>query len=412
MEFVLTSLNGHLESILDLLHGKLNEELQARLHNHDEGVLPDKQLTALSSKSIDLLSAIEKLLEPGQLVLADHFLGYMSSKCLCAAVDFRIADTLRDKGPLTVDELAEASGARSDRLAQVMNVLQNNGIFTFHRSQATYTNNHTSTLLLRDHWTQWHNWVDLYGNKFYDMSRGIPASIQKASTRTPAQIHYDTDQDMFTYFREQGWVSQLHRTLGGGATAQAPGIVSDYPWEEVSGEVVMDIGGGGGALIALLMRAHPTMKGGIYDLAHVIEHTVPFFHSPDGQFADLKDRVQRENLIGGDFFHHIPPARVYTMKWTLHDWRDPQALEILRNIRHAILPGSGRRLVILESVRADGQSARLSRYADLNMMVAANGLERTEESWRRLAEESGWEIFAIHPLRNSWACAIDLRPVG
>jgi hypothetical protein len=67
------------------------------------------------------------------------------------------------------------------------------------------------------------------------------------------------------------------------------------------------------------------------------------------------------------------------MKWTLHDWRDPQALEVLRNIRHTIIEGSGHRLFVLESVRADGQSARLSRYADLNMTVAANGLERTEE---------------------------------
>ncbi|KXG51925.1 O-methyltransferase, family 2 [Penicillium griseofulvum] len=140
------------------------------------------------------------------------------------------------------------------------------------------------------------------------------------------------------------------------------------------------------------------MKGGIYDLPHVIERTVPFFHSPDSQFTGLKDRMQRDDLIGGDFFHYIPPDRVYTMKWTLHDWRDPQALEILRNLHHAKLEGPGCWLIILESVRADGQSARLSRYADLNMVVATNGLERTEESWRHLAEESGWEIIAIHPL--------------
>jgi hypothetical protein len=70
-----------LESILDLLQEKFNEELQARLRNHDKGVFPSKQLTALSSKSIDLLSAIEKLLEPGQLVQADHFLGKANDFC-------------------------------------------------------------------------------------------------------------------------------------------------------------------------------------------------------------------------------------------------------------------------------------------------------------------------------------------
>lgn len=242
------------------------------------------------------------------------------------------------------------------------------------------------------------------------MSRGIPNSILKEATRNPAQIEYDTDKDMFTFFREHDWVSQLHRTLRGGASAQSPGIVADYQWEEVSGETVLDVGGGGGALITLLLRAYPTMRGGIYDLPHVIDHTAPFFHTDDGQFADLGDRVPKENFIGGDFFDHIPPSRVYTMKWTLHDWRDADAIAILRNIRRAVISAPISRLIVLECVRAEGRSARLSRYADLNMMVAANGLERNADSWKHLADQSGWRIEAIHYLRNAWPCAIDMRP--
>lgn len=230
--------------------------------------------------------------------------GYMNTKCLCAAVELQIPDILREHSPLSVEELASKSGARSDRLEQILNVLQNNGIFTYHDGK--YSNNHTSMLLLRDHWTQWHNWIALYGNQFYDMSRGIPGSIRKEATRNPAQIEYDTDKDMFTYFREHDWVGQLHRTLGGGATAQSPGIVADYQWEEISGETIIDVGGGGGALIALLLRAYPTMRGGIYDLPHVIDHTAPFFHTNDGQFADLSDRVPKENLIGVIFLTTSP----------------------------------------------------------------------------------------------------------
>ncbi|KAF3396055.1 1-aminocyclopropane-1-carboxylate synthase 6 [Penicillium rolfsii] len=408
MDSTLETLNGHLASVLDLLRGGLNKELHSRLHNQEKGVLPDKGLAELSFKTIDLLHSIEQLLEPSQLALADHFFGYMNTKCLCAAVELQVPDILRDNGPLSVEELASKSGARSDRLEQVLNVLQNNGIFTCYDGK--YSNNHTSTLLLRDHWMQWHNWIALYGNQFYDMSRGIPSSIRKESTRNPAQIAYDTDKDMFTYFRDRDWVVQLHRTLGGGATAQAPGIVADYQWEEVSRETVLDVGGGGGALIALLLRAHPTMRGGIYDLPHVIDHTVPFFHTVGGQYADLSDRVPKENLIGGDFFDHIPPSRVYTMKWTLHDWRDTEAIAILRNIRQAIILAPVSRLIVLECVRNDGQSARLTRYADLNMMVAANGLERNADSWKHLAAQSGWRIEGIHQLRNAWPCAIDMRP--
>ncbi|UKZ72394.1 hypothetical protein TrVFT333_000023 [Trichoderma virens FT-333] len=352
MDSLLQELNSNLRSVQGLLQGKLYDELQKRLHNHEEGVLPDKELGHLATESIDLLHSIEQMLEPGHLVLADHFL-----------VDLRIADILLDQGPRTVEELASAGEAQADRLGQVMRVLSNNAIFTYNQCTATYENNHTATLLLHDHWTQWHNWVDLYGNQFYDMARGIPKSLQKGVARCPAQVNYDTDDGMFSYFLKQNWTAQLHRTLGGGATAQAPGILADYPWAEVADETIIDIGGGGAALIALLLRAHSTMRGGIFDLLHVIDHVTPFFHSPDGQFADLADRVPRENLIAGDFFKAIPPATVYTMKWTLHDWKEPEAVTILRLIRQSIIPGPKSRLVVLESLLANGRSARLSRFS-------------------------------------------------
>ncbi|PGH15387.1 hypothetical protein AJ80_05571 [Polytolypa hystricis UAMH7299] len=410
MEFILQNLNSHLSSVHEQLKGKLQGELTSRLHNHDQGKLPEKELEKLATESINLLHSIEQMLEPGHLVLADHFLGYVNAKCLCAAVEFKVPDILRDRGPCTVAELASKCGACPHRLRQVLRILHNNGIFTYQSTTDTYENNATSTLLLRDHWMQWHNWVDLYGNQFYDMAKGIPESVQKTQTRSPAQINYDTDLNMFAYFNQQGWVPQLHRTLGGGATAQAPGILADYPWHEIASETVIDIGGGSGALIALLLRAHETMQGGIYDLPQVIDHATPFFHSPEGQFADLAERVPQENLIGGDFFKSIPPSKVYTMKWTLHDWKEAEALTILRNIRKAIIPGPKSRLVILESILADGRSSRLSRYADMNMLIAIGGLERTENDWRDLADKSGWRIVRVMPLRNAWPCAIEMAP--
>jgi hypothetical protein len=101
---------------------------------------------------------------------------------------------------------------------------------------------------------------------------------------------------------------------------------------------------------------------------------------------------------------------VYTMKWCLHDWKDDQVLEILRNIRKAIMPGPTSRLIVMESILGLTRSQRLSRYADLNMMVTANGLERSLADWTKLAENSGWNIQKVHVLRNAWPCSIDMRP--
>ncbi|EMD58416.1 hypothetical protein COCSADRAFT_350813 [Bipolaris sorokiniana ND90Pr] len=411
MATILTSLNTQLEDVLRSLKSEaVSQELQTGLHNHAKSALPDPELKKLANRSIDLLHEVEKLLEPGYLVLADHFLGYVHAKCLVSVVELKIADHLEKSGPMKIESLAKACSARADRLAQVLRVLISNGIFAYDKTSKTYTNNATSRLLLSDHWTQWHHWATLYGTQFYDIARGIPSSLRQDAVRSAAQINYNTDVGMFEYFRSQGWVPQLHATLGAGAAAQAPGILADYPWSEIENETIIDIGGGGGGFIAMLLRAHKSLKGGIFDLPHVIEYVKPLFHSAEGQFADVAAQVPAENLIGGDFFESIPPSKVYTMKWTLHDWRDEDAKRILRNIEKAIVPGENSKLIILEEMLDTTRSARLSRYGDMNMMMTADGVERTRDEWIALADSAGWTITKIYPLRNAWHCAFDLVP--
>ncbi|KAF7128642.1 hypothetical protein CNMCM5793_003493 [Aspergillus hiratsukae] len=401
MEATLSVICSSLQEVATQLSGPLHPELLTSLHDHREGKLPDAKLGQLAARTIDLLHQVEQLLEPSSVVLADHFLGYVNTKCLCATMELRIPDLLA-QGPRKVAELAELSGAREYRLRQVLRLLHNNGIFAYEPQTDEYRNSHTSELLTTDHWTQWHNWVDLYGNEFYDMARGIPASLRKDATRTPGQIEFDTDQNMFDYFTARGWLPRLHRTLGGGATAQAPGILADYPWEEFSGKAFLDVGGGQGALVAMILRRHPSVTGALLDTPKVIDRARSLFHTVDGEYADVGDRVPEENLIAGDFLESVPSFEFYTMKWCLHDWNDSKTAAVLQNIRTAILKTPDSRLVVMESILADGRSSRLSRYADLTMMVSADGQERTEAQWRSLAVRTGWEIRQIRVLRGAW----------
>jgi crotonobetainyl-CoA:carnitine CoA-transferase CaiB-like acyl-CoA transferase len=67
-------------------------------------------------------------------------------------------------------------------------------------------------------------------------------------------------------------------------------------------------------------------------------------------------------------------------------------------------------LIVLEEMLDTTRSKRLSRYADMNMIVAANGVERTRDEWMALADIAGWVITKVYPLRNAWHCAFDLVP--
>jgi len=413
---------------------KLREEKNATALNwalHHDVELPDRETEALASKAVSVLNDAQHLLQPGHLILADHFLGkcnrldsytytfyrlkclicipgYTDSKCLVAAVELGIPDALDT--PQSLSSLAKGCSAHPHILQQILRQLVNNNIFALDATSELYFNNRVSNLLRTDHWTQWHNWVSLYGTEFYDIARGIPAAVLETSMRTPAQINFDTDDSMFTHFQSRGWVPRLHKTLSSGATAMAPSILADYPWHEVEDSTVIDIGGGSGALIASLLRAYPLMRGGVYELEHVIQHMTPFF-AEGGVYEDLRERVPKENLVSGDFLKWVPQSEVYVIKWTLHNWKDEDAVVILRNVREAMIKTEGKsRLIIFESVVEDGRAGRLARLGGINMMMMTrDGHERTEREWRFLSESAGWSQFRIFPVRRSWVSAIELR---
>lgn len=427
MDTLLIQLNDSLRTICDSLE---RVHAQERLELLQSGnTLPDRKLLNLATESIDLSDRLQRLLQPPSLTLAESFLGkrsitkqghycnnntvktaYIDTKCLWTAVLNDIPDKI-SAGCHDVGQLASKSSLKVDGLRKVMQILCNNGIFQYDAATDTYRHSPASLLLTKDHWTQWHNWTDLYGNEFYDILRSLPAALKADESRSAAQIEFNTDLRIFEYFAARGLAQKFHRTLGGAAIAQAPGIVADYDWSSMGPDTaVLDIGGGAGDFLAALLRAHPKMRGAVLELDHVVDIARQNFHGPDAKYPDVAERVV--DLHVGDFTAEVPPYEMYVIKWCLHNWADEQVVKILSNVRRAIIINetSPSRLVIVEGILAPGRSGRVSRYADITMMVSVNGLERTREDWERIAANSGWRIDAISTLRNAWCCAIDLRP--
>lgn len=383
------------------------EELNARLHDPDQ--LPDEHLVKLSSELIDGMDQLQLMLAPSVSLLVDGFFGFLNSKVLLTVVEARVPDHLAKHGSLPASELGSICGIQPLRLGQLMDTLVNNGIFAHDRELDVYSNNRASRLLCRDHWTQWHRWVTLYPDEMFDISRSMPQAVRLGEDRNAAQLEHGTELDIFEYFSRIGKLPKFQSTMGAGAIAQSKGLTVDYPWESVQEELIVDLGGGNGAFLAALLRAYPTMRGSLLDREHAIKLVKPAFRNADGAFADVGPRVQ--DLVIGNFLIKVPPSKVYTMKWCLHDWADHDVLTILRTVRRNITVSPVSRFVILESVKQPLRSGRLPRYGDLIMMITCNGQERSREDWERLAKGSGWRIDAIYFIRNAWPSAIDFRPV-
>lgn len=281
------------------------------------------------------------------------------------------------------------------------------GIFNYNPDSCEYSGNAVSDLLRTDHWTQWVLWAKLYPTEFYDVLKFLPQHLEKDATLTAAQMNYGTYRNFYEYLSSSGLSSVFHKTLGAGATAQLPGMLSDYPWEEVQNEVILDVGTGSGELLVQLLRAYPTMRGAFMDIPDTILQLQASF-AADAQYSDVKDKV--EGFHCGDFLKEVPPASVYTIKWCLHNWSDEHTVTILQNIRKAMVVTSTSRLLIIESVANRSRMGRPARYGDIIMMTTVNGKERDEKEWSSVCRAAGWKVHKVWTLRNSIPMCIDLRP--
>lgn len=94
--------------------------------------------------------------------------------------------------------------------------------------------------------------------------------------------------------------------------------------------MVVDVGGGSGALLVELLRAYPSLRGMLLELDSVLPEARKAFEA-----SGLGDRVK---VVAGDFFAEEPVGDAYLIKSCLHNFGDEQAIELLRVIRRASVP--------------------------------------------------------------------------
>jgi 2,7-dihydroxy-5-methyl-1-naphthoate 7-O-methyltransferase len=164
-------------------------------------------------------------------------------------------------------------------------------------------------------------------------------------------------------------------------------------WERV--RAVVDVGGGTGAMLAALLRAHPHLRGTLVDVSATVARAAATF-----QAAGVADRVE---TAGQSFFDPLPAgADVYLLRKVLNDWPDAETVAILRRCAEAARPGG--RVVVLGGVTAEDEPRRLTVET-----VLLGGTTSTLPEFRELAHQVGLEVAAATP----WAArlVVECRPI-
>jgi len=220
--------------------------------------------------------------------------------------------------------------------------------------------------LFLGHPLRWEDW----GNLLYSVQTGKP-SVEKLRGM-PFFEYVETDADLAEAF---------NNAMTAGSEFAIYSVLAAYDFTGF--HTIVDVGGGHGRLLAMILAKAPDARGVLYDLPNVVDGA-----GPELKKTGVADRCE---VVGGSFFDSVPEGGdAYLMKAIIHDWDDDDALRILRNIRAAIAPGG--KLVLLESVLPERASADMGMLIDLEMLIVVGGKERTRAEWTDLLGRAGFRL--------------------
>ncbi|MFJ9775882.1 methyltransferase [Kitasatospora sp. NPDC101157] len=213
----------------------------------------------------------------------------------------------------------------------------------------------------------------------------------EASIRTGAPAFTEvTGEGFFDHFvKDPSFARSYHRGMHWGTAMMAPLLQMGYDW--AASRRIVDVGGGDGSLLTVLLGAAPQAEGVVFDSAEALEGLAAC-----ARRAGVADRCTGE---AGDFLTAVPAGGdAYLLKNVLHEWGDADCVRILRNCREAMAE-DGKVLIVAtllpEPGAADDPSAfTYAALSDLQLMSASNG-ERTLAEYTRLCAEAGLRVTGV-----------------
>ncbi len=320
--------------------------------------------------------------------------GCTTSQLIYVAAKLGIADCLHD-GPKGADQLAAEVGAQPESLYRLLRALAVMGLFAETEGRA-FALTPLGALLQTTAPQSLRGWAIVHGEELYRTWEGLLYSVQ-------------TGQPGFEHVYGMGWWDYLGQHPETAAVfnqrmttvfaQRNTAIAAAYDFS--SCHTIVDVAGGQGSLLAAILSAHPSVRGVLFDLPAVVEGAQPLLEQ-----AGVRERCE---VVGGDMFVVVPSGGdAYLLSTIIHDWKDEQAVAILRNCRRAMTDQA--RLLLVELIVPSDNTPSTTKIMDVGMMVMMHGQERTEAEYRDLYQAAGFALTQVLPTASQYSI-LEGRPV-
>ncbi|MDP3274328.1 MAG: methyltransferase [Deltaproteobacteria bacterium] len=339
--------------------------------------LPPTPVVAAALSVLRGLRRATDAAHPPPLVLWDLVTGVARTQLMGLAVSLDLADRVREQ-PMSARALASACGCDVDALERALLALVSLGVFA-RQSDGRFGNNRVSELLCAEHPMSMRSAARYFTSE--SNLRAWSAFSQAIHTGEGAFkiAHGESVWSWFDAHPDE--CDDFARAMSLATAMVAPTLCGLYPF--ATRRRVCDVGGGSGTLLSEILQRNPSLHGVLCESPSVLAQAKARFAS-----RGLTGRV---TLSPGSFFDAVTEGcDTYVLKHILHDWSDAQCATILSVCRRAMRAGD--ELVVFElSYTRDGRRADKS-LADLQMMVACEGRERSLDEYTQLMTAAGFDV--------------------
>ncbi|GAA4224523.1 methyltransferase [Actinomadura meridiana] len=362
--------------------------------------MPPKVPPARVVRAVEAVRAgvqgVDRRLVPGPIALLELVMGSMVTQAVYVAARLGIADAVVD-GPLTVAEIARRVDADPDATGRLLRLLGGYSVFA-ERPGGRYGQTSMSAALRADAPMSMRGMALLMGGSVHWEDWGHLEDAVRTGEPVVPKLR---GMGVYDYLDANPEFAEVFNAgMGNLSNLETDAVAAAYDFTRFG--TIVDVFGGRGALLAALLRRAPKARGILVDERAPDLAATGLFRE-----AGVEDRCE----IDTTGLFEVPPSGgdAYVLKHILHEWPEPKALEILRNIRGVIGPDG--RLLIMEFVVPEGGGRHPAKLVDLWLMLLIGGRERTSVEYAGLLAAAGFTLTRVVGTAST-VSIIEARPSG
>ncbi|MBP6872568.1 MAG: hypothetical protein KBC43_11220 [Bacteroidales bacterium] len=324
-----------------------------------------------------MLTRLTDRLVPAPMAVYEKAQGIWISGAIGTACELNIADHLAP-GPKSIMELARKTNADEDFLYRLMRALAGEGIFK-EMPGKVFANNRLSLPLADGEKSMKYMIRHQFGETNMTLFLHLTESIREGQGNSQKFL----GKRVFQYLQDHPLNNDIYnQAMNSSSNLVAVALLSAYRFKGI--KTLVDVGGGQGVLLKLIIEKHKHIRGILYDQKHVTQKA-------DMVLKESSDKGKIE-IVSGNFFTDVPAgADGYFMKNILHAFHDTDCIRLLKKI-HEVMPDHGK-VIILENVTFPDNKPSFGKRLDLMMMTGTDGgKERTREEFESLLDRSGFRL--------------------